>query len=59
MFATLEDNERNIVIDAMEERKFAGEVVIKQGDDGAELLLWTQELCNVKNYSLMKQHLGS
>ena len=30
MFAMLEDNERNIVIDAMEERKFAeGEVVIK------------------------------
>ena len=39
MFAALEDNERNIVIDAIEERKFAGEVVIKQGDDGAELFI--------------------
>ena len=40
MFAMLEDNERNIVIDAMEERKFqAGDYVIKQGDDGAELFV--------------------
>lgn len=38
MFASLEDQERFIVINAMEERKVpAGEIVIRQGDDGNEL----------------------
>lgn len=35
MFSALDEKERDIVIDAMEESKFAkGESVIKQGDDG-------------------------
>ncbi|KAL4494637.1 hypothetical protein ABPG72_004539 [Tetrahymena utriculariae] len=35
MFSALDENERKIVIDAMEEKKFAkDEYVIKQGDDG-------------------------
>lgn len=38
MFKTLEDKDMNIVIDAMEERKYnADDVVIQQGDDGSEL----------------------
>jgi cAMP-dependent protein kinase regulator len=38
MFAALEPKEREIVIDAMEERKIkAGEYVIKQGEDGDNL----------------------
>lgn len=38
MFNSLEEQERFIVINAMEEKKIqAGEVVIKQGDDGNEL----------------------
>lgn len=40
MFANLDDKEKDIVIDAMEECKFnANDVVIKQGDDGAVLYL--------------------
>ena len=35
MFANLDEREKAIVIDAMEERKYnADDVVIKQGDDG-------------------------
>ena len=38
MFKTLEEKDMNIVIDAMEERKYnADDVVIQQGDDGSEL----------------------
>lgn len=38
MFSSLGDNERNIVIGAMEEKKFKpGDWVIKQGEDGNEL----------------------
>ena len=40
MFRMLEDNEKAIVIDAMEEKRYKkGDYVIKQGDDGAELYL--------------------
>lgn len=40
MFAALDESDRNIVIDAMEERKIpAGEIVIRQGDDGNELFV--------------------
>ena len=38
MFMALDDNELNIVIDAMDEKKAAtGEVVIKQDEDGEVL----------------------
>ena len=38
MFANLEEKERLIVVDSMEEKKFnAGDLVINQGDDGNEL----------------------
>jgi cAMP-dependent protein kinase regulator len=38
MFSALDESERNIVIDAMEEKKFGpGEYIIKQGEDGNEL----------------------
>ena len=40
MFSALDDKERNIVIGAMEERKFAaGDAVIMQGEDGDELFV--------------------
>ena len=35
MFSALDENEKNVVIDAMEECKFgANEVVIQEGDEG-------------------------
>ena len=38
MFKSLEENEMNIILDAMKKRECdKGEVIIKQGDDGAEL----------------------
>ena len=38
MFKALEEENLEVVIDAMEERKYSsGDVVIQQGDDGAEL----------------------
>lgn len=40
MFAALEQKDRDIVINAMEEKKFKpGDWVIKQGEDGAELYI--------------------
>ena len=40
MFEALDDNERNIVINAMEERKASpGDLVIEQGGDGNELFV--------------------
>lgn len=40
MFKMLEDDEKNIVIGAMEENKYnKGDYVIKQGDDGDVLYL--------------------
>ena len=40
MFAALEENEKNIVINAMEEKKFKkGDLVIRQGDDGDVLYI--------------------
>jgi cAMP-dependent protein kinase regulator len=40
MFKALGENEKNIVIDAMDERKFEpGQYVIKQGDEGAEMFM--------------------
>lgn len=38
MFSGLDENEMNVVIDAMDETKFkAGETVIKEGEKGDEL----------------------
>lgn len=40
MFSSLEDNEKDVIVKAMEERKFSpNEPVINQGDDGNELFL--------------------
>ena len=40
MFQALEANEKEIVIGAMEEKKFKkGQDVIRQGEDGAELYI--------------------
>jgi len=40
MFSSLDDKERQIVINAFEERRVAvGDTVIQQGEDGAELFL--------------------
>lgn len=40
MFAALDDVERNVVVNAMEEKKFTeGSIVIQQNDDGNELYL--------------------
>lgn len=40
MFAALDANERDIIVNAMEERKFStGETVIQQGEDGNELFV--------------------
>jgi cAMP-dependent protein kinase regulator len=40
MFAALDHNEINIIVDAMEEKNFvSGETVIKQGDEGNELFV--------------------
>lgn len=40
MFANLDDKEMQIVLDAMEVKEYAaGDAVITQGDDGAELFL--------------------
>lgn len=40
MFSALNDKEKNIVVDAMQECKFTqGDQVIKQGDDGEVLYL--------------------
>jgi len=40
MFRALEESEKNVVIGAMEEKKFkAGDAVIKQGDEGDCLYL--------------------
>ena len=40
MFASLDDKDLKIVINAMEEKKYdQGDVIIKQGDDGDELFL--------------------
>ena len=40
MFAALDDVERNVVVNAMEEKKFTvGSLVIQQGEDGKELFL--------------------
>ena len=40
LFQSLSDRDFEIVVDAMEEKKFApGEYVIKQGEDGSELFV--------------------
>ena len=40
MFAALDDVERNVVVNAMDEKRFTeGSTVIQQGDDGKELFL--------------------
>lgn len=40
MFQSLTDKEMAIVVDAMEEKKFKeGDLVISQGEDGAELFV--------------------
>ena len=40
MFAALDDVERNVVVNAMEEKQFSpGSIVIQQGDNGNELYL--------------------
>ena len=40
MFQALDFNEKNIIIDAMEEKHFnAGDWIINQGDDGNELYI--------------------
>ena len=40
MFSALDDNEKNIIVNAMEERLFnEGDSVIQQGDDGFELFV--------------------
>jgi len=40
MFSNLDDNEKNTVIGAMEEKKFVtGETIINQGDSGDELFI--------------------
>lgn len=40
MFSGLDENEMNVVIDAMDEQKFkAGETVISEGEKGDELFV--------------------
>jgi cAMP-dependent protein kinase regulator len=40
MFSNLDENEKNTVIGAMEEKNFAtGETIINQGDSGDELFI--------------------
>ena len=59
MFKMLEDKEKMIVINAMEEKKFApGDTVIKEGDDGDVLfLVETGELECTKVIQGVKTHL--
>lgn len=48
MFSALDNKEREIVIDAMEEKKFnAGDTVITQGEDGDMLYVVEKGTVNI------------